>query len=226
MPELKETRAGGPRSGARLGFSLGRMLVVSQMAICLLLLVGAGSVCADAREFAVAGGGFSARKYFAVQIECAAGGPSRPGDSLLLQRSGNASGGDSGRAQRDYGEFAADRRRGMGLAGCSDGKSSGRRKRRPDMARVSVEPLPTSWGPDRDSFRRCTFRCWRGANSTNATGIGAVPVAIVNEAWVKANLEGRKSRGAARHQLWAADEATGDGNHWAGKEREVRRFDG
>ncbi len=42
MPVLKETRAGGPRSGARLGFSLGRMLVVSQMAICLLLLVGAG----------------------------------------------------------------------------------------------------------------------------------------------------------------------------------------
>jgi macrolide transport system ATP-binding/permease protein len=41
MPVLKETRAGGPRSRARLGFSLGRMLVVSQMAICLLLLVGA-----------------------------------------------------------------------------------------------------------------------------------------------------------------------------------------
>src|SRR5437763_587453 len=41
MPALKETRAGGPPSGARLGFSLGRMLVISQMAICLLLLVGA-----------------------------------------------------------------------------------------------------------------------------------------------------------------------------------------
>jgi predicted permease len=42
MPELKQSRSGGRRSGARLRFGLGRMLVVSQMAICLLLLVGAG----------------------------------------------------------------------------------------------------------------------------------------------------------------------------------------
>jgi predicted permease len=42
MPVLKESRGGGPRSGAQPRFGLGRMLVVSQMAICLLLLVGAG----------------------------------------------------------------------------------------------------------------------------------------------------------------------------------------
>ena len=42
MPVLKETRGGGPRSGAPPRFGLGRMLVISQMAICLLLLVGAG----------------------------------------------------------------------------------------------------------------------------------------------------------------------------------------
>jgi predicted permease len=41
MPVLKESRSGGPRSGARLRFGLGRMLVISQLAICLLLLVGA-----------------------------------------------------------------------------------------------------------------------------------------------------------------------------------------
>ena len=41
MPVLKESRTGGPRSGARVRFGLGRMLMVSQMAICLLLLVGA-----------------------------------------------------------------------------------------------------------------------------------------------------------------------------------------
>jgi macrolide transport system ATP-binding/permease protein len=40
MPVLKESRAGGSRSRARL--SLGRVLVVSQMVICMLLLVGAG----------------------------------------------------------------------------------------------------------------------------------------------------------------------------------------
>jgi len=39
MPVLKESRSGRPRSAR---FGLGRMLVVSQMAICLLLLVGAG----------------------------------------------------------------------------------------------------------------------------------------------------------------------------------------
>jgi macrolide transport system ATP-binding/permease protein len=42
MPELKATRAGEPRSAARLSLSLGGMLMISQMAICLLLLVGAG----------------------------------------------------------------------------------------------------------------------------------------------------------------------------------------
>jgi len=41
MPVLKESSSGGPRSGARLRFGLGRMLVISQLAICLLLLVGA-----------------------------------------------------------------------------------------------------------------------------------------------------------------------------------------
>jgi predicted permease len=41
MPVLKESRSGGPRSGARLRFGLNRTLVVSQLAICLLLLVGA-----------------------------------------------------------------------------------------------------------------------------------------------------------------------------------------
>ena len=42
MPVLKESRTGGTRSRFRNGFSLGRMLVVSQMGICLLLLFGAG----------------------------------------------------------------------------------------------------------------------------------------------------------------------------------------
>jgi len=41
MPVLKESRNSGLRSGARTRFGLGRMLVVSQMAICLLLLVAA-----------------------------------------------------------------------------------------------------------------------------------------------------------------------------------------
>jgi macrolide transport system ATP-binding/permease protein len=40
MPVLKESRAGETRSRARFG--LGRLLVVSQMVICMLLLVGAG----------------------------------------------------------------------------------------------------------------------------------------------------------------------------------------
>jgi macrolide transport system ATP-binding/permease protein len=42
MPVLKEGRTGGRRSGFWFGFSVGRTLVVFQMAICLLLLVGAG----------------------------------------------------------------------------------------------------------------------------------------------------------------------------------------
>jgi predicted permease len=41
MPVLKENRSGGPRSGVRPRFGLDGMLVVSQLAICLLLLVTA-----------------------------------------------------------------------------------------------------------------------------------------------------------------------------------------
>jgi macrolide transport system ATP-binding/permease protein len=41
MRALKEGRGGVPHSGVRLRFGLGRMLVISQLAICLLLLVGA-----------------------------------------------------------------------------------------------------------------------------------------------------------------------------------------
>jgi predicted permease len=42
MPVLKEARMADPRRRARLGLSLSRLLVVSQIAISLLLLVGAG----------------------------------------------------------------------------------------------------------------------------------------------------------------------------------------
>jgi len=41
MPVLKESRSGGLRGSVRRRFGLGRMLVISQLAICLLLLVGA-----------------------------------------------------------------------------------------------------------------------------------------------------------------------------------------
>jgi predicted permease len=42
MPVLKEARTGGARSRGRVRLGLGRVLVLSQMAISLLLLVGAG----------------------------------------------------------------------------------------------------------------------------------------------------------------------------------------
>src|SRR5262249_24036200 len=42
MPMLKENHTNGALSRSFWGFSLGRILVMSQMAICLLLLVGAG----------------------------------------------------------------------------------------------------------------------------------------------------------------------------------------
>lgn len=41
MPVLKESQTGGLRGGARLRLGLGRMLVVLQLVLCLLLLVGA-----------------------------------------------------------------------------------------------------------------------------------------------------------------------------------------
>ena len=41
MSALKQTPNGGPRSRVSLGFALGRTLVISQMAICVLLLVAA-----------------------------------------------------------------------------------------------------------------------------------------------------------------------------------------
>src|SRR5262249_44884353 len=57
-----------------------------------------------------------------------------------------------------------------------------------------IRPL-ASWRQDRDSSGRYRFRCWRGANSMNRIGRGRRPVAIVNEAWAKVNLDGRNPVG-------------------------------
>jgi hypothetical protein len=80
---------------------------------------GSESVCADAREFAFARCRFRAREGFAIQSECAPGRSPGSGDSFVLQRPGNTASGDSGRAQCEHGEFAADRQRRVGMAGCA-----------------------------------------------------------------------------------------------------------
>ena len=97
--------------------------------------------------------------------------------------------------------------------------------RRAGMAREPIELPLASWVSGRDSFPPCTFPLLAGREFDERDRMGAPPVAIVNEAWAKANLEGAKSRRTARHQLRAAQPSPSNGNRWPGKERAVRRPD-
>ena len=78
MPVLKETSAAGPRSRARVGFGSGRMLVVSQMAICLLLLVGAGLFVRTLSNLQSLDVGFERRNILLFKVNARQAGHQNP----------------------------------------------------------------------------------------------------------------------------------------------------
>jgi predicted permease len=189
MPVLKEIRAGAPRSRGRLGFSFARMLVISQMAICLLLLVGAGLFVRTLSNLQALEMGFERENILLFKLNAQQAGHRDPEVrsfySELEKRSAAIPGVRSAAMANSpligegayawpvvpLGKEPPDN--------APSGHGSG-------AARTATRILGT--GPGFFSTMRIPLLA--GREFAEQDRMGAPPVAIVNEAWVKVNLGG------------------------------------
>jgi macrolide transport system ATP-binding/permease protein len=189
MTALKETRAGGSRSRTRLGLSLGRMLVVSEMAICLLLLVGAGLFVRTLSNLQSLDVGFEREDILLFKVNAYQAGHRNPEIlsfySDLEKRLAAIPGVRS--ASMANSPLIGDGAWGWPVVPLG--------KERPENA-----PSGHGSGADRTATRvlgvgpgfLSTMRIplLAGREFDERDRMGAPPVAIVNEAWVKVNLGG------------------------------------
>ena len=189
MPVLKESRGGGPRSRAWLGFSLGRMLVVSQMAICLLLLVGAGLFVRTLSKLHSLDVGFDRENVLLFKVNARQAGHRNP-EILSFYRD----------LERRLAALPGVRSVSMANSPLIGEGAWGwpvvpQGKPKPDKApsghgsgaaRTATRVLGT--GPGFFSTMRIPLLAGREFDERDR--VGAPPVAVVNEAWAKVNLEG------------------------------------
>ncbi len=194
MPVLKEGRAAGPRSFARFGFSLGRALVVSQMAICLLLLVGAGLFVQTLSNLQSLEVGFQRENLLLFKLNAHQAGHRDPEIlsfySDIQRRLAAIPGVRSATVANSplIGDGAwawpvvplGQKRPEKAPSGHGSGS-----------ARTATRVLGT--GPGFFSTMRIPLLAGREFDSRDR--MGTPPVAIVNEAWVKVNLDGRNPVG-------------------------------
>jgi macrolide transport system ATP-binding/permease protein len=189
MPVLKESRSGGPRSGGRLRFGLGRMLVVFQLAMCLLLLVGADLFLRTLANLHSLSAGFDRQKVLLFKVNARQAGHRDP--EILSFYNGletrlAAIPGVRGAAMANSPLIGA------GAWGwpvvplgqprpeqAPSGHGSG-------FSRSDTHVLGVS--PGFFSTMRIPLLAGREFNERDRTG--SPPVAIVNEAWAKVNLDG------------------------------------
>jgi macrolide transport system ATP-binding/permease protein len=194
MPVLKETRAGEPRSRARLRFSLSRILVVSQMAISLLLLVGAGLFVRTLSNLQSLETGFQRENILLFKLNARQAGHRDPeilGFYSDLEKRFAAIPGVRGAAIANsplIGDGA------WGWPVIPVGKP--RPEKAPSghgsgMADTATRVL--SAGPG--FFTTMHIPLLAGREFDGRDRLGTPPVAIVNEAWAKLNLEGRNPVG-------------------------------
>jgi macrolide transport system ATP-binding/permease protein len=194
MTVLKEARTGEPRSRAWLGFSLGRMLVVSQMAICLLLLVGAGLFVRTLSNLRSLDVGFKRENILVFKVNAHQAGyrdqeilsfygdlekrlAAIPGvRSAAMANSPLIGGGAWGWPVVPLGQQRPEK--------APTGHGSG-------FARSATHVLGVAPG----FFSTMRIPLLAGREFDERDRRGAPPVAIVNEAWVKVNLGGRNPVG-------------------------------
>jgi macrolide transport system ATP-binding/permease protein len=189
MPVLKESRSGGPRSGGRLRFGLGWMLVVFQLAMCLLLLVGADLFLRTLANLHSLDAGFDRQQVLLFHVNARQAGHRDP--EILSFYNGletrlAAIPGARGAAMANSPLIGA------GAWGwpvvplgqprpeqAPSGHGSG-------FSRSATHILGVS--PGFFSTMRIPLLAGREFNERDRTG--TPPVAIVNEAWAKVNLDG------------------------------------
>ena len=194
MLALKETRAGAPRLGRRFGFSLGRMLVIAQMAICLLLLVGAGLFVRTLTNLHKLDVGFERESMLLFKVNARQAGYRNP---QILSFYSNL--------EKRLASIAGVRRVtlanspliGDGAFGwpvipvgkpkpehAPSGHGSG-------TSRTATRVLGSGPG----FFSTMHIPLVAGRDFDQRDRLGAPPVAIVNEAWAKVNLDGQNPIG-------------------------------
>jgi macrolide transport system ATP-binding/permease protein len=189
MPVLKETRSGESRSSMRLGFSLGRMLVVSQMAICLLLLVGAGLFVQTLSNLRSLDVGFDRENILLFKVNARQAGHRNPEilsfysnlEKRLAAIPGVRSAGMANSPLIGEGAW--------GWPVIPLGKElpeNAPRGHGSGAARTATRVLGV--GPGFFSTMRIPLPVGRQFDERDR--MGAPPVVIVNEAWAKVNLEG------------------------------------
>lgn len=189
MPVLKEGRVGERHSGGRLGLSLGRMLMVSQMAICLMLLVGAGLFVRTLSNLHSLDAGFAREHVLLFKVNARQAGHGSP--EILsfysdLERRLAAIPGVRSAAMANsplIGDGA------WGWPILPVGKEPG--EDAPSGHGSGFDRTATrvlSVGPGFFSTMRIRLLAGREFDTRDRTGTPLV--AIVNEAWVKVNLDG------------------------------------
>jgi predicted permease len=193
MPVLKESRTAGPRS-RRLSVSLSQLLVVAQIAISLVLVAAAGLFVRTLSKLQSLDMGFTPKDVLVFQLNAKYAGR-RPGELLsfyraLEQRFATIPGVISV-AETDsplIGNGA------WGWAVVPAGKPK-------------PEHTPTGHGSfggwenthtlqaDAHFFSTMKIALIAGRGFDERDHAGSAPVAVVNEAWVKANLAGRNAVG-------------------------------
>jgi predicted permease len=194
MPALKETRAGEPRSRARLGFSLGRMLVVSQMAICLLLLAGAGLFVRTLSNLQSLEVGFQRENILLFKLNAHQAGHRDP--EILSFYSD---------LEKRLAAIPGVRSASMANSPLIGDGAWGWPVVPLGMKRPEKAPTGHGSGASRTAtrvlgagpgfFSTMHIPLLTGREFDERDRRGAAPVAIVNEAWVKANLEGQNPLG-------------------------------
>lgn len=194
MPVLKESRSGGPRSGARLRFGLGRILVISQLAICLLLLVGANLFVRTLANLHSLNVGFEREKLLVFKVNARQAGHRDP---EILSFYSDLKGHLATIPGVINVAMANSPLIGAGAWGWPV----------VPLGQQRPEHAPTGHG---SGFSRSATRVLGvapGFFSTMRTPLlagrefderdrsGTLPVAIVNEAWAKVNLDGRNPVG-------------------------------
>ena len=194
MPVLKESRAGEPRSRARLRFSLSRMLVVSQMAISLLLLVGAGLFVRTLSNLQSLEIGFQRENILLFKLNARQAGHHDPeilGFYSDLEKRFAAIPGVRAAAIANS-PLIGDGAWGWPVIPVGNprpekapsGHGSG-------MADTATRVLAAGPG----FFTTMHIPLLAGREFDGRDRLGTPPVAIVNEAWAKLNLEGRNPVG-------------------------------
>ncbi|HEY6305231.1 MAG TPA: FtsX-like permease family protein [Candidatus Angelobacter sp.] len=194
MPVLKETRAGERRPGRRLRFSLGRMLVVSQIAISLLLLVAAGLFVRTLSNEQSLEMGFHRENILLFKLNAQQAGHRDPEIIAFysdLQKRFAALPGVRGATVANS-PLIGDGAWGWPVVPIA--------MQRPEHApsghgsgfdRTATHVLATGAG----FFKTMQIPLLAGREFDERDRLGSPPVAIVNEAWVKTNLEGRNPMG-------------------------------